>query len=83
MPFEWYTEILPASVTVMISGDPLSSKSEKTIPPSIFPSWVMHGVPPNPKQKMRKCLGINALTKGKLGDTHTISGIDYGRYINE
>ena len=49
----------------------------------IFPSWVMHGVPPNPKQKMRKCLGINALTKGKLGDTHTISGIDYGRYINE
>ena len=42
----------------------------------------MHGVPPNPKQKMRKSLGINALTKGKLGDTRTISGIDYGRYAS-
>ena len=40
----------------------------------------MHGVPPNPKPKIRKALGINAMTKGKLGDRQTISELDYKRY---
>ena len=47
----------------------------------IFPSWLMHGVPPNPKPKIRKALGINAMTKGKLGDRQTISELDYKRYV--
>lgn len=46
----------------------------------IFPSYVMHGVPPNKTNKIRKALGINALTKGKLGDKETISEIIFGRY---
>lgn len=46
----------------------------------IFPSHVMHGVPPNKTNKMRKALGVNALTKGKLGDRETISEIIFGRY---
>jgi len=46
----------------------------------IFPSWVMHGVPPNKTNRVRKALGINALTKNTLGDKETISEIIYGRY---
>jgi uncharacterized protein (TIGR02466 family) len=46
----------------------------------IFPSHVMHGVPPNKTNKVRKALGVNALTKGKLGDKETISEIIFGRY---
>jgi hypothetical protein len=29
---------------------------------------------------MRKALGVNVLTKGKLGDRETISEIIFGRY---
>ena len=47
----------------------------------IFPSWLMHGVPPNQKPKIRKVLGVNAMTKGKLGDQETISELDYKRYV--
>lgn len=46
----------------------------------IFPSYVMHGVPPNQTNKIRKALGVNVLTKGKLGDRETISEIIFGRY---
>ena len=46
----------------------------------IFPSHVMHGVPPNKTNRVRKALGINALTKGTLGDQETISQIIFGRY---
>jgi uncharacterized protein (TIGR02466 family) len=46
----------------------------------IFPSYVTHGVPPNETNKVRKALGVNALTKGKLGDKETISEIIFGRY---
>jgi len=46
----------------------------------IFPSHVTHGVPPNQTNKMRKALGVNALTKGTLGDQETISQIIFGRY---
>jgi len=46
----------------------------------IFPSHVTHGVPPNETNKVRKALGVNALTKGKLGDQETISEIICGRY---
>jgi uncharacterized protein (TIGR02466 family) len=46
----------------------------------IFPSYVTHGVPPNMTNRVRKALGINALTKGKLGDQETISEIIFGRY---
>jgi len=46
----------------------------------IFPSHVTHGVPPNETNKVRKALGVNALTKGKLGDQETISEIIFGRY---
>jgi len=46
----------------------------------IFPSWLPHGVPPNTSNKVRKSLGVNALTKGKLGDRETISEIIYERY---
>lgn len=46
----------------------------------IFPSYLMHGVPPNTTNKVRKALGVNALTKGKLGDRETISEIIFGRY---
>jgi uncharacterized protein (TIGR02466 family) len=46
----------------------------------IFPSYVTHGVPPNMTNRVRKALGINALTKGKLGDRETISEIIFGRY---
>jgi uncharacterized protein (TIGR02466 family) len=46
----------------------------------IFPSYVTHGVPPNTTNRVRKALGINALTKGKLGDRETISEIIFGRY---
>ena len=41
----------------------------------------MHGVPPNQKPKIRKVLGVNAMTKGKLGDRETISELDYKRYV--
>ena len=47
----------------------------------IFPSWLMHGVPPNPKPRIRKALGINVMTKGTLGDRETISELDYKRYV--
>jgi hypothetical protein len=46
----------------------------------IFPSHLMHGVPPNNTNRVRKALGINALTKGTLGDQETISEIIFGRY---
>jgi uncharacterized protein (TIGR02466 family) len=46
----------------------------------IFPSYVMHGVPPNNTPRVRKALGVNALTKGTLGDRETISEIIFGRY---
>lgn len=46
----------------------------------IFPSWLTHGVPPNRSSKVRKSLGVNALTKEKLGDRETISEILYKRY---
>lgn len=46
----------------------------------IFPSYLTHGVPPNTTGKVRKALGVNALTKGKLGDRETISEIFYSRY---
>ena len=47
----------------------------------IFPSYLSHGVPPNPNKKFRKSLGINALPKGSIGDEHTISYLDYSRYV--
>jgi uncharacterized protein (TIGR02466 family) len=47
----------------------------------IFPSHVMHGVPPNNTNRIRKSLGVNALTKGTLGDRETISEIIFGRYV--
>jgi uncharacterized protein (TIGR02466 family) len=46
----------------------------------IFPSWLTHGVPPNKTNRIRKALGVNALTKGTLGDRETISEIIFGRY---
>jgi len=46
----------------------------------IFPSYVTHGVPPNQTNRIRKALGVNALTKGTLGDKETISEIIFGRY---
>lgn len=46
----------------------------------IFPSYVMHGVPPNKTNHIRKALGVNVLTKNKLGDNETISEIIFGRY---
>jgi len=46
----------------------------------IFPSHVSHGVPPNNTNKVRKALGVNALTKGTFGDQETISQIIFGRY---
>ena len=46
----------------------------------IFPSWLTHGVPPNKTNRVRKALGVNALTKGTLGDKETISEIIFGRY---
>jgi hypothetical protein len=46
----------------------------------IFPSYVTHGVPPNETNRIRKALGVNALTKGTLGDKETISEIIFGRY---
>jgi len=46
----------------------------------IFPSYMMHGVPPNKTNRTRKALGVNALTKGTLGDQKTISEIIFGRY---
>lgn len=46
----------------------------------IFPSWLTHGVPPNNTNKVRKALGVNALTTGTLGDAETISQIIFGRY---
>lgn len=48
----------------------------------IFPSHVTHGVPPNRTNRIRKALGVNALTKGTLGDRETISEIIFGRYAN-
>jgi hypothetical protein len=47
----------------------------------IFPSYVTHGVPPNKTNRIRKALGVNALTKGTLGDQKTISEIIFGRYV--
>jgi uncharacterized protein (TIGR02466 family) len=46
----------------------------------IFPSHLTHGVPPNNTNRVRKALGVNALTKGTLGDRETISEIIFGRY---
>lgn len=46
----------------------------------IFPSYLTHGVPPNTTNRVRKALGVNALTKGTLGDKETISEIIFGRY---
>ena len=47
----------------------------------IFPSWITHGVPPNPNKEYRKSLGINALPKRVLGDLESIAGLEYERYI--
>ena len=47
----------------------------------IFPSYLSHGVPPNPNKEFRKSLGINALPKGSIGDEQTISHLDYSRYV--
>ena len=47
----------------------------------IFPSYLTHGVPPNPNKEFRKSLGINALPKGVLGDLESIAGLEYERYI--
>lgn len=47
----------------------------------IFPSYLTHGVPPNNTNRVRKALGINALTKGTLGERETISEIIFGRYV--
>jgi len=47
----------------------------------IFPSYLTHGVPPNPNKEFRKSLGINALPKGSIGDEETISYLDYSRYV--
>ena len=47
----------------------------------IFPSYLSHGVPPNPNKEFRKSLGINALPKGSIGDKETISHLDYSRYV--
>ena len=47
----------------------------------IFPSYLVHGVPPNKTNRTRKALGINGLTKGTLGDEETISQIIFGRYV--
>jgi len=46
----------------------------------IFPSWLTHGVPPNPNKEFRKSLGINALPKGIIGDLESIAGLEYERY---
>lgn len=46
----------------------------------IFPSYVTHGVPPNKTNRVRKCLGVNALTKYTLGDRHTVSEIFFERF---
>lgn len=46
----------------------------------IFPSWLLHGVPPSNVDKVRKALGVNALTKGTFGDQQTVSEIIFGRY---
>jgi hypothetical protein len=48
----------------------------------IFPSYLTHGVPPNKTDRIRKALGVNALTSGTLGDKETISEIIFGRYAN-
>ncbi len=47
----------------------------------IFPSWLTHGVPPNRTNRVRKALGVNALTSDTLGDIETISQIKYERYV--
>ena len=41
----------------------------------------MHGVPPNKTNRIRKALGVNALTKNTLGDKETISEIIFGRFF--
>ena len=46
----------------------------------IFPSYLTHGVPPNRTNRVRKALGVNALTKGTFGDRRTISELIFGRY---
>jgi uncharacterized protein (TIGR02466 family) len=46
----------------------------------IFPSYLVHGVPPNRTNRVRKALGVNALTKNTLGDRETISEIIFSRY---
>ena len=46
----------------------------------IFPSYLDHGVPPNPNEEFRKSLGINALPKGMIGDLESIAGLEYERY---
>ena len=48
----------------------------------IFPSYLTHGVPPNKTNRVRKALGVNALTKGTLGDQETISEIIFGCYAH-
>ena len=48
----------------------------------IFPSYLTHGVPPNRTNRVRKALGVNALTSVTLGDQETISEIIFGRYAN-
>jgi uncharacterized protein (TIGR02466 family) len=46
----------------------------------IFPSYLVHGVPPNKTSRVRKALGVNVLPKHTLGDRETISEIIFSRY---
>ena len=47
----------------------------------VFPSYINHGVPPNTTNRIRKCLGINALTKGVFGTPDTVSEIIFNRHV--
>jgi len=47
----------------------------------IFPSYLSHGVPPNKTDRPRRALGVNAITKGVLGDRGSIAEIQYSRYV--
>ena len=47
----------------------------------VFPSYINHGVPPNTTNRIRKCLGVNALTKGTFGDNYTVSEIIFNRHV--
>ena len=46
----------------------------------IFPSFLSHGVSVNENNSVRKSLGINALTKGKIGDRDLVTEIIFSRH---